>query len=355
MFNMLQAHNIYIHVPYCMSKCNYCAFFSRACATPDWKEYENNIIAEIKYWGEKLGQISIPTIFFGGGTPSLMPIETISKILSGINLAFKINENCEITLESNPGTIDKEKLSSFISTGINRLSIGIQSLNDDKLKFLGRRHDVKTALNLLENAKKFDLNVSADFIYGLPEEKVKDIINLCKDINQLGLQHCSMYELTIEPDTPFGKMNLQMPSNEEMADMYSAINNTLKLPRYEVSNYAYPGKECNHNKNIWDGQPYIGIGQGAAGRILIDNQWYEQLGHNEKFEKLSDTTRAEERIITGLRQVRGVYLDNNVKKIINMHYIKSNPDLLQITSDNRVAATEKGMLILDDLVLNLVR
>lgn len=352
---MILPHNIYIHVPFCLSKCNYCAFFSTACKNPDWENYSDNIIKEIRYWSEKLGRISIPTIFFGGGTPSLMPVKTFEKIIDNINSNFYIDKDCEITLESNPGTLDEEKLSNFINTGVNRISIGVQSFDDDKLKFLGRRHDAKTALKLINSAIRKNIRVSADFIYGLPSEKVQDVINTCHDINNLGLQHCSMYELTIEPHTPFGAQNLNMPSNEEMADMYNAIDENLKLPRYEVSNYATPGNECRHNQNVWDGAPYIGIGKGAAGRILIDNVWYEQSGSWEKFDKLSNTARAEERIITGLRQVQGVYLDTDIEKIINMKYVQDNPELLQRTSDNRIAATKQGMLFLDELVLNLVR
>ena len=352
---MIVPHNIYIHVPFCASKCNYCAFFSHACKNPDWHDYEKNIINEIEFWADTLGSISVPTIFFGGGTPSFMPNKTFNNIIQTLTSKFKLSSDCEITLEANPGTIDEYKLNSFIQIGVNRLSIGVQSLNDNTLQFLGRRHDTKTAIKLIETVQKKPIKLSADFIYGLPDETVSDIIETCKNINSLGLTHCSMYELTIEPGTPFSKMNLQMPSNDEMADMYCAISETLHLPRYEVSNYATPGNECIHNLNIWDGQAYIGIGQGAAGRILIDNQWYEQMGGGKKFEKLSTTARAEERIITGIRQVRGVYLDSQVKKIINMQYVKSNPDLFQFTSDDRLAATEKGMLILDDLTLNLVR
>lgn len=171
----------------------------------------------------------------------------------------------------------------------------------------------------------------------------------------MGLQHCSMYELTIEPNTPFGKMNLDMPTNDEMADMYTAIGQTLNLPRYEVSNYAVHGAECRHNQNIWDGAPYIGLGRGAAGRILIDDQWYEQMGNNELFKKIDNNTRATERIITGLRQVRGVQIDDMTRRVINTDFVKQNPELLRITSDNRIAATERGMLVLDDLIMNLIR
>lgn len=352
---MIKPHNIYIHVPFCMSKCNYCAFFSWACEQPDWNEYTNKIICEINHWAQQLGKISIPTIFFGGGTPSLMPVKYFEKIINAIDKNFSIAQNCEITLESNPGTIDANKLHDFCVAGVNRLSVGVQSLDNNKLKFLGRRHNAETALKLIDVANNIGVRISADFIYGMPNDTVDDIIKLCNDINALGLKHCSMYELTIEENTPFGKMNLNMPTNDEMAQMYMAIDNTLNIPRYEVSNYAMRGQECRHNMNIWDGAPYIGIGRGAAGRVLIGNQWYEQMGNDELFQKLDINERATERIITGMRMVRGVALDSDTKKIINMEFVKSNPDLISLNNDGtRVAATKKGMLILDELLLNLV-
>lgn len=352
---MAVPHNIYIHVPFCLSKCKYCAFFSHACAEPDWDQYNKDITDEIIYWAERLGKTSVPSIFFGGGTPSLMPVKIFESIITNIKQRFDVAPECEITLESNPGTVTKNKLSEFARAGINRLSVGIQSLNDDKLKFLGRIHTAQQAIKLLDYAQEMGLRVSADFMYGLPNENVHDIIKTCKDINSLGISHCSLYELTIEPNTPFSKMNLQMPTNNEMADMYIAIAETLDLPRYEVSNYATPGEECRHNQNVWDGEPYIGVGQGAAGRILIDNIWYEQMGNRQKFEKISNQTRAIERLITGLRQVRGVKIDADITQIINQEFVNQNPDLLMTTTERRLVATQKGMLILDDLLLNLTR
>lgn len=338
-----------------MSKCKYCAFFSKPCAKPDWDLFLENINAEINKWSDLLGTFTVPTIFFGGGTPSLMPENIFSEIIKNIEKNFYIQKNCEITLEANPGTINFDKLKNFKNAGVNRLSVGIQSLDDNKLKFLGRIHSAKQALDLLDFANNLNLNVSADFIYGLPEETEYDVKKLCDEINKLGLKHCSLYELTIEPETPFGKMNLQMPSNEEMAKMYTAISEELNIPRYEVSNYAMNGYECKHNQNVWDGEPYIGIGKGAAGRVLIDGQWYEQLGNNEKFEKISVQTRAIERLITGLRQVRGIKLDSDIEKVIDLQFVNQNPTLLNINADNRLAVTQKGMLILDDLLLNLTR
>ena len=142
------------------------------------------------------------------------------------------------------------RLDEFIANGANRLSIGVQSLNDDELQFLGRRHNVAKAMRLIDVAKSRNIRVSADFIYGLPRHNAKSVEKLCNEINKIGLTHCSMYELTIEPSTPFGKMNLDMPSNTEMAEMYNVIGETLNLPRYEVSNYAVPGFECRHNQNV---------------------------------------------------------------------------------------------------------
>ena len=337
-----------------MSKCNYCAFFSAACAAPDWNKYTNDICDEIKLWAQKLGHIDVPTVFFGGGTPSLMPVWCFEKIMNTIRADFNLLSGAEITLESNPGTLDENKLRVFCDAGVNRLSVGVQSLDDDRLEFLGRRHSVADALSLLSTAQDIGLRVSADFIYGLPGDTVADVIKLCNQINKLGLTHCSMYELTIEPDTPFGKMNLNMPDNETMAQMYLAIGDTLQLPRYEVSNYATPGAECRHNQNVWDGDAYIGIGRGAAGRVFMDGAWYEQLGDNARFEKLDNVARATEMILTGMRTVRGCRLTDAVKNVIDMDWAWRNDSLVQING-NRISATPRGMLILDEVMVNLVK
>ena len=347
-------HNIYIHVPFCISKCKYCAFWSVANGAPDWDGYADAIISEINSWGQRLGRINIPTIFWGGGTPSLMPVHIFDRIMHTIRNTFDVAHDTEITLESNPGTLDGARLREFMTVGINRLSVGVQSFDDARLAFLGRKHTAHDAIRLISNAMDMGLNVSGDFIYGLPKDTTNDVIDTCRQINDLGLKHCSMYELTIEPETPFGKMGLNMPSNEVMADMYMAISDTLRLPRYEVSNYAAPGYECRHNQNVWDGDAYIGIGRGAAGRVYMDGTWYQQRGAGAEFTPIDAHTRATEKIITGLRQVRGVKLTPDVLDIIDKKYIDMHPELVQYSSDNRLSTTSAGMLILDDLVLDLI-
>lgn len=348
------AHNIYIHVPFCMSKCNYCAFFSRACSAPDWVGYSRDICAELEHWARALGRIDVPTVFFGGGTPSLMPTDTFAEIMGCVRKNFNLLSGAEVTLESNPGTLDAMRLREFMSHGVNRLSVGVQSLDDDKLKFMGRRHSASDALRLLDAAHNLGLRVSADFIYGLPDETVSDVVRLCGEINTLGLKHCSLYELTIEPNTPFGKMHLTMPDNETMAAMYTAIDEYLKLSRYEVSNYCAPDNECKHNLNIWGGAPYIGVGAGAAGRVFTNNTWFEQTGNFETYSPISNSVRATECVITGLRTVRGCLLTDSVKKVIDMDWVHMHPELITV-QDNRIATTADGMLVLDDVLVNLVK
>ena len=350
---MTVAHNLYIHVPFCASKCRYCAFYS-AAVKPDWDIYAAGICREIDDWRLKLGKFSVPTIFFGGGTPSLMPTPIFDRIMTHIRNNFDVSPLCEITLESNPGTLDGERLGDFQNLGINRLSIGVQSFNDDELAFLGRRHSATDARRLIDAGLNAGLRVSADFIYGLPGHTAPSVEHLCRQINDIGLRHASLYELTIEPATPFGKMNLDMPDNDTMADMYNAISNTLCLSRYEVSNYATPGDECQHNSNIWDAAPYIGLGRGAAGRPIIDGVWHDQMGAGVRCTPISNATRAVESIMTGMRTARGVNLTPDVRAAIDWGAAHRMNDLVTLTPDNRLVATNNGILILDEILIKLV-
>lgn len=354
MQNMTNPHNLYIHTPFCMSKCNYCAFFSRACSAPDWDAFADGIVGEIEFWAQKMGRISVPTIFFGGGTPSLMPTKVFRRIMGALRANFDIAPSAEVTLESNPKTLDAVRLREFIDAGVNRLSVGVQRLDDETLQFLGRRHSVRDAMELLDAARAGGLRVNADFIYGLPCDTPDTVIKMCQQINAFGLRHVSMYELTIEPDTVFGHMNLDMPSNDMMADMYTAIGEHLTTPRYEVSNYAVAGDACRHNQNVWDGAPYIGIGRGAAGRVCADGTWYEQVGGDIQMRPLSRAARATEKIITGMRTMRGVAKTDDVMQMIDTEYVRTHPDLV-VDCGDRIRATEKGILILDDLLVNLCR
>jgi oxygen-independent coproporphyrinogen-3 oxidase len=338
-------HNIYIHIPFCASKCNYCAFFSRACSAPDWAEYKTRIISEINYWAARLGRVPAPTIFFGGGTPSLMPTKIFAEIMTELRKAFDIALDAEITIEANPGTLNALRLAEFIAAGVNRISIGVQSLNDKQLKFLGRIHTADEARKLIAAAQDAGLRVAADFIYGLPGQTRNDVVQLCKQINELNLEHVSLYELSIEPRTKFATMSLQMPDNETMAKMYQAVEETLALPRYEVSNYGIP---CKHNANVWDGAPYLGLGAGAAGRVLADGVWLET--KSVQWMQLPAGARATEILMTGLRTMRGAELTPEIMDIIDMDFARGNQFVIK---ENRLIA--KSFLTLDSLLVRLLK
>ncbi len=345
-------YNLYFHVPFCLSKCNYCAFNSCANKNPDWDKYATDICREINKMAKFAKHPNVTTVFFGGGTPSLMPVDTFSQILNCVRDNFNILPDCEITIESNPKTLTREKLQKFMDIGLNRLSVGVQSLRDSELKFMGRNHNAADALELMHLAKDLNLSVSGDFIYGLPGQTSDDVKQMCENINKLQLTHCSMYELTIEENTPFGKMNLDMPDNDTMADMFNIIQKHLNLPRYEVSNYGT--KECRHNKNIWAGKPYIGFGKYAAGRLFIDGVWYEQMGLGELLKPISNYDRNIEKLILGLRTKYGVLLNDDIYDIIDIDYINKNNKLIRIENDHLIA-TNDGLIVLDDILLNLIK
>lgn len=283
-----------------------------------------------------------------------MPVHVFETIIRHIGNVFNILPNAEITIEANPGTITNDKIDDFITAGLTRISIGVQALTPARLEYLGRIHTVRDAMNIVNYAMGTKLRVSADFIYGLPGDTIDTVTTMCHQINQIGLTHCSMYELTIEPGTPLAATHPKMPSNDDMAQMYNTIGEQLSIPRYEVSNYAVPGFECRHNQNVWAGEPYIGIGRGAAGRINIDGIWYEQMGNNQLMCPMDPSTRAIEKIITGMRTRRGIQLTNDVITKINMDFIDKNP-LYFIHDKNHIAATDCGILILDKLLVNMVR
>ena len=419
--------NIYIHVPFCVKKCNYCAFYSiiapflgggsahsavggahidQASPRPAsqgtplqgrgelWHSYKTRILFEIDYWCERLGRAHVFTVFFGGGTPSLMPTPIFAEIMAALREKFDMAPDAEITIEANPRTIDTARLQEFIAAGVNRISIGVQSLNDDELKFLGRIHDAAAARELIATAQKTGIRVSADFIYGLPGQSVEDVKNLCGQINDLKLEHASLYELSIEMDTVFARMNLRMPDNETMAQMYETIGETLHLPRYEVSNYGTP---CKHNANVWDGQQYLGLGPSAAGRVLINGQWWETRstppfaegsaallcapvgGMEEKNDDtphqglltrcarkptlsspaggevlLPHSDRAIEILMTGLRTTRGVELTPEIREIIDWDFaqLAMSNEQLAIKDDRLIA---KSFLTLDNLIVRLLK
>ena len=298
--------SIYIHWPYCLSKCPYCDFAS--CPT-------HKIDEEFLWQGYERDILSLPegrpvhTIFFGGGTPSLMSGELCQKILNLIRQRHPIETDCEMTMEANPDAIDITKMESFRLAGINRLSIGVQSLLEDDLRFLGRRHSRKTALDRIEEAKQIFSELSIDLIYARPNQTKEAWQEELSEALSLGLNHYSLYQLSVEEGTPFAQRGIRVPDEDVAADLYRMTDDIMTqagLPAYEVSNYATIGHECRHNLTYWRSGDYGAVGPAAHGRMglwAIQNPpnvkvWAEKGGRRTK---LTLKERQIEYIMMGMR------------------------------------------------------
>lgn len=254
----------------------------------------------------------VTSLFFGGGTPSLMPVDFLSDLLRLLKKEFVFDDSVEITMEANPDAIDAKKMIDFNRLGINRLSIGVQALLPNALKQLGRRHTLETAYDCINAAKKVFDKVNADFIYARPNQTIADWQNELNGILDLNLSHYSLYQLTIEENTPFGRQNVSVPDEEEAAEFYIVTNQIMRdagLAPYEISNYAADENRCLHNLTYWRGADYLGIGPAAHGRLGLMatsnqraiNKWLET---PPLCEKLTPYEKLEERIIMGLRLMR---------------------------------------------------
>ena len=326
--------SLYIHWPFCDAKCPYCDFNAHVKTSINQKKWLKSLQKEILYYSLQTKGRVITSIFFGGGTPSLIQPNIICEILTTIHQYWITKPNIEITLEANPTSIETQRLFEFKSIGINRVSIGIQSLNKSALKFLGRNHTDKEARKAINEARKVFSNYSFDFIYTRPQQSIIAWQRELRDILKIVGGHLSLYQLNIEPGTPYSKQGIQMPSNEVSAEFYEKTNQIMELaglPSYEISNYASPGFECLHNLNYWRGGDYIGIGPGAHGRITQNgnvfstyqiyepNTWQKSIdkrGHGTAKRKImSQQNRAEELIMLGLRATEGLNKKNFQKQV----------------------------------------
>ena len=277
--SLLSNHfSIYVHIPWCVHKCPYCDFNSHSLKNKSINEFEEiytqAVIDQVSNSEIRKNKI-IPSIFFGGGTPSLFSPNSIEKILLSISDKYTLEKDCEITLEANPGTIDQSYFKGYKKVGINRVSLGIQSFNDIHLKSLERIHDRNQALSAALQAREIFDNINLDLMYALPNQTMSE---LDKDVNQalsIEPEHISYYHLTIEPNTMFHKFPPNQPSDDVSADMGDLIAHKLEnfnYQHYETSAYAKPNKECKHNLNYWKFGDYLGIGAGAHSKITSNNE-----------------------------------------------------------------------------------
>ncbi|MDR0956623.1 MAG: radical SAM family heme chaperone HemW [Endomicrobium sp.] len=257
---------LYIHIPFCKQKCFYCDFFSEKYNTIIAEKYINTLINHAQQFQNN----KIDTIYIGGGTPSILSLKQIKDLLSSLNRFFDITSTQEFTFELNPESISKEKLQLLKSYGVNRLSIGLQAIKDETLKFLGRIHDFKTFCNIYDIARKEMFNnINIDLIYGLPNQTVQEWQKSLENIMLFDSQHLSLYPLTIEQSTPFYKRNIVTNDNIQK-HMYKIAVEILEKKgyiHYEISNWARNGKQSLHNSNYWHNFEYIGLGAGASGYI----------------------------------------------------------------------------------------
>lgn len=323
--------SLYIHWPFCLSKCPYCDFNSYASQNrggdPAW---EQAYITELSRWREFTGPRTIRTIFFGGGTPSLMEPQTVGRFLNEIAQLWSLDSHAEISLEANPTSSESQKFQAFAQAGINRLSLGVQSLRQEHLTFLGREHDVLQARQAVDHAQKAVARVSLDVIYGLPQQTLDTWAEDLEEVLRWGTTHLSAYSLMIEPGTVFEKQVQQAqwspkPSDQgrDHDDVTDALFTRAGWHRYEISNFAQnPDDHCRHNLAYWRYQDYLGIGPGAHGRFCTEETLWAFENHKaphvwqSHVEKagwgvlnqipLSLQDRATEMLLMGLRLSEGI-------------------------------------------------
>ena len=315
---------IYIHWPFCKRVCPYCDFNVRKAVDVDQIRWRDAFLREAAHFAAEFPDRTISSIFFGGGTPSLMKGETVAGIIAGIRELWPVSDSLEISIESNVSPAEINKFEAFGRAGVTRLSLGVQSLDNDALEFLGREHSAADAIAALKRGKESFPMVSIDLMYARPGQAVPAWQEELAQALELGLDHLSLYQLTIEPGTPFAERKIEPADEDAAANLYEITNAILEsagLPAYEVSNHARPGHQCHHNLTYWQGGDYVGLGPGAHGRLTqgqtdalyqihTPGRWLdavESRNHGTaRRTALTETERREELIMLGLRRSEGI-------------------------------------------------
>lgn len=375
--NYSLAEHLYIHVPFCRYRCPYCSFYSTLYLNDDTKnQFVSASINEIKFKDFLLSK-NLKTIYLGGGTPSMLSITDIAKIFNEINRNHQIDDNAEITIEANPEDITKELVIGWQKIGINRVSLGVQNINEKHLQFLGRKHTKKQIINAIETLKNADFkNISLDFIIGLPEENIEDLKNNFQIILDYKIPHFSSYLLTIEEKTRLSNIVHKHP--EILQDDNTTLKNISQwylwaknngYQHYEVSNFAISPFQSKHNSSYWTQKNYIGIGPSAHSYIHPYRLWntsslrnYNNVKNDKldfQYEILNEKNIFNEYIMTRLRLKEGVDLADLTlrfnKKIAQYFIDQANkiPKEFIIKTDDKIYLTEEGWLIMDRILIDL--
>lgn len=372
---------LYLHWPFCQSKCPYCDFNSHVAATIDQNRWKAAYLAEIDRLATETPGRVLQSVFFGGGTPSLMDPDLVDAILTRVRAKWPQTNDWEVTLEANPGSVEAGRFGGYADAGVTRISMGIQALNDTDLRKLGRMHSAAEARTAFDVARKVFDRVSFDLIYARQDQSLAAWAKELRDALSMAVDHLSLYQLTIEDGTAFGdrfaKGGLKgLPDEDVSADMYDLtqdICGAAGLPAYEVSNHAAPGMESRHNLIYWRGGDYVGIGPGAHGRLTLNGmrwateaprlpgEWLSRVEGGQAGEKprqaVPGAERALEYLMMGMRLTEGIDLARYhalASSPIDFNKINGLIDLNMIReTDVGIAPTAKGRLILNAVIREL--
>jgi putative oxygen-independent coproporphyrinogen III oxidase len=372
---------IYVHWPYCLSKCPYCDFNSHVAASIDHDEWRLAYVAALRSWSNVVGQRVVKSVFFGGGTPSLMNPGTVASILDTIATSWDLANDVEITLEANPTSVEAGRLTAFRQAGVNRVSLGLQSLDDRDLTRLGRTHSATEGLAALDIARATFDRVSFDLIYARQDQTLEDWTSELARALGSAPDHLSLYQLTIEDGTVFGRRHTQgrlsgLPSDDLASDMYQATQEICAaagLPAYEVSNHATPGAESRHNLVYWRGGDWLGIGPGAHGRLDLEGRrmstetprdpgkWLSIAGAEANLcqkSPIAPIDAAEEYLMMSLRLAEGLdmhryaHLGGPALSASAIDDLVSHGLLQEI--EGRLIATPRGRMVLNAIIRDLI-
>ena len=372
---------IYIHWPFCAAKCPYCDFNSHVSRHIDEKLWLEAYQKEISRIHQLTKSRRVKSIFFGGGTPSLMSPDLVSDILSHIRSLWLINNDCEVTLEANPTSVEAQKFLNFKSAGINRVSMGIQSLNDQDLKRLGRQHSAKEALEAFTTARNIYERVSFDLIYARQEQSISQWKSELQQALNRDIDHLSLYQLTIEEGTAFGDRYAVgkltgLPDEDRASDLFEITQELCEqngMKAYEVSNHARAGSECQHNILYWKYGDYAGIGPGAHGRLTLENNRYSTEGYSQPSkwlsavsegcgdkltQKLSLYDQSQEFVLMGMRLTEGICK----KRYQNFFGYSAKSSAIQSleyeglikTTSEKISTTPRGRMVLNYVIRELL-
>ncbi|GJL85207.1 MAG: coproporphyrinogen III oxidase [Micavibrio sp.] len=377
---------VYIHWPFCLAKCPYCDFNSHVREGIDHDLWRDAYLRSIDHYASLVPARQVESIYFGGGTPSLMVPETVEAIIDRIQQKWQVSNDIEITLEANPTSVEAEKFRAFREAGINRVSLGVQALNNSDLKFLGRQHNVKEALKAIDIARENFYRYSFDLIYARPKQTLKDWQEELERAVTYTNGHLSLYQLTIERGTQFyqdyAQKKFVVPGEELAADFYNLTQDVLEahnLPAYEVSNHARAGDESRHNLIYWHYGDYVGIGPGAHGRLTMEDNkfatrehrspeiWLERVAEQgsgvHPFEGVPPEDRFVEALMMGLRLRDGVSLlalereaGQNWQDFIDEDHVnQAAKEGWLVHQDDCLRLTHEGLLRLNAMVPYLLR